>query len=449
VSADDAIASRLRFLKFDQAHRETLREMRPVVNQVLPGILEEFYAHLARFPDVARLMTSAEEKDSVKARQLKHWDVILTADFDETYLKSATRIGETHNRLGLEPRWYIGGYSFILRRLVHAVEMEFSGSWRSSQKAEARSRMLGAVLAAALLDMDFVLTVYFEASKRDRREMLDRLATSFRDSVGQIVNTVSTTAAHLETSAATLTKSADSAQRRSTAVAAASEEASTNVQTVAAATEEMSSAIGEIGRQVRESSRIANEAVAQAQKTDAGITKLSQAAARIGDVTKLITTIAEQTNLLALNATIEAARAGEAGKGFAVVAQEVKQLAAQTANATSEISGQIAEIQAATQDSVLAIKEIGGTIARISEIATTIAAAVEQQGAATHDIARNVQQAASGTTDVAKNITDVNREAAETGAASAQVLSSARSLSSDNDRLNAEMDKFLVTIRAA
>src|SRR5262249_16939582 len=154
-------------------------------------------------------------------------------------------------------------------------------------------------------------------------------------------------------------------------------------------------------------------------KTDARITELSQAANRIGDVVKLITAIAEQTNLLALNATIEAARAGEAGKGFAVVAQEVKALAAQTAKATDEIGNKIGGRQAATQESVAAIKEIGTTIARISEIASTIAAAVEEQGAATQEISRNVQQAAQGTAQVATNITDVTRGASETGTASA------------------------------
>ena len=449
MSADDSIASRLKFLGFDQDHRATLREMRPLVNQLLPGILEEFYGHIGGFPELAGYVTSTEAKDSVKARQLKHWDVILAADFDDTYLKSVNRIGETHNRLGLEPRWYIGGYSFILRRLIDAVETQFSGGWRSGAAAEARSRMLRAALAAALLDMDYVLTVYFEAGQRDKRNTLDGLATSFRDTVGPIVDTVSGTSRGLESAAATMSKSAAAAQQRAGTVAAASEKASTNVQTVAAATEEMSASIGEIARQVQESSRIAGEAVAQAQKTDVGITKLSQAANRIGDVTQLITTIAEQTNLLALNATIEAARAGEAGKGFAVVAQEVKQLAAQTAKATSEISGQIAEIQSATQESVVAIKEIGGTIARIAEIATTIAAAVEEQGAATRDISGSVQRAAAGTSEVAKNITDVNREAGETGSASAQVLGSARSLAGDSGRLKDEMEKFLARIRAA
>src|SRR5262249_9143966 len=174
--------------------------------------------------------------------------------------------------------------------------------------------------------------------------------------------TVSSASSQLESAAGKLTATAVTTQQLSTAVAVASEEASANVQSVASATEELVASVGEIGRQVQTSSRMSSEAVQQASKKDDRITMLSNAANRIGDVTKLITTIAEQTNLLALNATIEAARAGEAGKGFAVVAQEVKQLAAQTAKATSEISGQIAEMQSATQESVVAIKEIGGTI---------------------------------------------------------------------------------------
>jgi methyl-accepting chemotaxis protein len=211
----------------------------------------------------------------------------------------------------------------------------------------------------------------------------------------------------------------------------------------------MTSSVNEISRQVQESSKIAGEAVKQAQQTDLRINALSQAAGRIGDVVKLITAIAEQTNLLALNATIEAARAGEAGRGFAVVASEVKQLASQTAKATDEISSQIAGMQTATQESVGAIKEISGTIGRISEIAATIAAAVEEQGAATQEIARNVGEAAKGTQQVASNITDVNRGAGETGSASAQVLSSAQSLSHESNHLKTEVDRFLMTVRAA
>ena len=282
-----------------------------------------------------------------------------------------------------------------------------------------------------------------------RRIELHSLAESFETAVGNIIENVGSASSELEHSAVILTKSSAATQQLSTVVATASEETSTNVQSVASATEEMASSINEIGRQVADSNRIANEAVDQAEKTDARIAELSLAANRIGDVTKLITTIAEQTNLLALNATIEAARAGDAGRGFAVVAQEVKTLAAQTAKATSEISAQISGIQTATQDSVVAIKEISGTIGRVSEIAAVIAAAIEEQGAATQEIARNVQQAAIGSTQVATSIADVNRGAGDTGSASSQVLASAQMLSNENKRLKAEVVKFLATVRAA
>ena len=286
-------------------------------------------------------------------------------------------------------------------------------------------------------------------ARAQRRTEMRKLADEFEAAVGEIVQAVSSASTELEASATTLTRTAEQTQQLSGRVEAASEEASSNVKSVAVATEEMTASIVEISRQVRESNRIAGEAVNQAVVTDARINELSKAAMRIGDVVNLITTIAEQTNLLALNATIEAARAGESGRGFAVVAQEVKALAAQTANATKEISSQIAGMQVATQDSVLAIKQIGTTIGRISEIAAMIASSVDQQDGATQEIARNVEQAAQGTSEVATNIVDVNRGARETGSASAQVLSSAQSLSGESNRLRLEVGRFLDTVRAA
>jgi methyl-accepting chemotaxis protein len=288
-----------------------------------------------------------------------------------------------------------------------------------------------------------------QIAAQQRKADMVRLADSFEAAVGEIVETVSSASTELEASAGTLTATAERAQEVTTMVAAASEEASTNVQSVASATEELSSSVNEISRQVQESARMASEAVDQARTTNDRVSELSKAAARIGDVVELINTIAGQTNLLALNATIEAARAGEAGRGFAVVASEVKALAEQTAKATGEIGQQITGIQAATQESVGAIKEISGTIERLSEIASTIAAAVEEQGAATQEISRNVQQAAQGTQQVSSNITDVQRGASETGSASSQVLSAAQSLSSDSNRLKLEVGKFLDSVRAA
>jgi methyl-accepting chemotaxis protein len=283
-------------------------------------------------------------------------------------------------------------------------------------------------------------------SVQERYVALARLADTFSGSVGGIIETVSAT--ELEAAATTLTRTAETTHDLAGAVAGASEDASTNVQSVATAAEELFASVNEIGRQVQQSTTIAAQAVKQAEATDARIGDLSQAASRIGDVVQLITAIAEQTNLLALNATIEAARAGESGRGFAVVAQEVKTLAAQTQKATGDIGAQITGMQAATQQSVGAIKEIGTTISRISEIASIIAAAVEQQSATTQEISRSINRASQSTGQVATKIGEVNRGASETGSASSQVLTSARSLANEGNRLKVEVEKFLATVRA-
>ncbi|HEY1475862.1 MAG TPA: methyl-accepting chemotaxis protein [Pseudolabrys sp.] len=283
----------------------------------------------------------------------------------------------------------------------------------------------------------------------ERKSMVRELADTFEQAVGNIVAAVSSAASDLEVTAGTLTKNANATQQLSAAAAAASAQASANVQSVASATSEVGASIEEIGRQVQQSTKIAAEAVQQAEQTDARIADLSRSASSIGDVVKLITTIAGQTNLLALNATIEAARAGEAGRGFAVVATEVKTLATQTAQATETIKTQIAEMQNMTRESVAAIKEIGGTIRRISEIAATITGAVDAQGAATQEIAHNIAQAAQGAAQVAVNITDVNHDADETGTASIKVLQAAQFLSGESRKLGLEVEKFINTVRAA
>jgi len=348
--------------------------------------------------------------------------------------------------------------SLPLTTVVHALTDLAAGNTAAQVNGAQRGDEIGRVanalqlLRAKMIEADQLRAKQSEVEQRllrQRQADMNELANSFEATVGDIVKTVSSASGELEVSAKTLTASAERAQTRTTMVAAASEEASTKVQSVASATEEMASSINEVSRQVQESARMASDAVSQARNTTDRVSELSKAAARIGDVVELINTIAGQTNLLALNATIEAARAGESGRGFAVVASEVKALAEQTAKATGEIGEQISGIQTATQQSVGAIRDISGTIEKLSEISSVIAAAVKEQGMATQEISRNVEQAAQGTRQVSSGITDVQRGASETGSASSQVLSAAQTLSGDSDRLRREVAKFLGTVRAA
>jgi methyl-accepting chemotaxis protein len=362
--------------------------------------------------------------------------------------------------LGLLIGFLVGQYGVAkpIRAIVELLRVLANGDFSAEVLGTDRKDEVGEIAKAAVVFKDNGLAktrMEHEQKETEKRTIEQRktdmikLADDFEGAVGEIIGTVSSASTELEASAGTLTKTAKRAQEVTTTVAAASEEASTNVQSVASASEELTSSVNEISRQVQQSARMAKEAVDQARTTNSQVGELSKAAARIGDVVELINTIAGQTNLLALNATIEAARAGEAGRGFAVVASEVKALAEQTAKATGEISQQISGIQAATHESVNAIKEISGTIEKLSEISASIASAVEEQGAATQEISRNVQQAAQGTQQVSFNIVDVQRGAGETGSASSLVLSAAQSLSRDSDRLKLEVGKFLNTVRAA
>ncbi|WP_158283966.1 HAMP domain-containing methyl-accepting chemotaxis protein [Azospirillum sp. TSO22-1] len=278
--------------------------------------------------------------------------------------------------------------------------------------------------------------------EQERQQAMNRLAGDFEGTVKSVVQTVSAASGDLEQTAAMMAASAETARDKVLAAIKASGRATANVQTVAAAAEELTASIQEIGNRVAQSAAIANQAVEDANRTNTSVEGLAEAADRIGDVVALINTIASQTNLLALNATIEAARAGEAGKGFAVVASEVKNLANQTAKATEEITTQVMAIQGATATSVKAIRDIGKTITEIDQIASAIAAAVQQQSAATQEIARNVQAAADGTQKVAENIGGVGDAVQQTGMAADIVRDASVTLNQQFWRLNEEVDGF-------
>jgi archaellum component FlaC len=435
---------RIRFMRIDARTGELLREFWEIVEPALPKLLEGFYQHVTKEPQLARLIGS--DIPRLKTAQGAHWARLFNGRFDHEYMQGVRTIGHIHNKIGLEPRWYIGGYNFVLSQLTTLAVRKYR--WKSDRLAH----VLTALNCAVMLDMDIAISICQEAMLADRQRQQDKLTAAIKQFDGQMkvaLESVGGSASGLQKAANALASNAEESSRQSTAVAAASEQASTNVQTVASATEELSSSVKEIGRQVAESTRITSKAVEQASHSSATMQGLAQAAQRIGDVVELINTIAGQTNLLALNATIEAARAGEAGRGFAVVASEVKALAEQTAKATGEIGQQILAIQQATKESVGSIEEIGATIASVNEITTTVAAAVDEQGAATAEIARNVQEAARGTHQVSSNIGGVSRAASETGQTATQVLAAANQLSQQSETLRSYIEGFFASIRAA
>ena len=320
-----------------------------------------------------------------------------------------------------------------------------------------RADEIGALAGAlATFKENAVEKARIEGEQRDRntqatqrQHAVEASIVSFEAQIGEALKALMDAAGQMRSTSDEMSSISLETNTKVTSAAQASEEASTNVQTVAVASEQLSASIGDISRQVTHAADIARRAVDQTKQTDGTVQGLSESAERIGEVVKLINDIAGQTNLLALNATIEAARAGEAGRGFAVVASEVKSLANQTAKATEEISAQIAAVQKVARDAMDAIKSIGSTIGEVSTVATSIASAVEEQGAATQEITRNTQEAARRTRDASNNITGVTSGANATGSAAQNVKSAAEALGERTEQLRGQVDDFLAKIRAA
>ena len=444
----------------------------PVSDQNMLGELGSSYE--SAFLDLATLQLAMNEKLTRMSEAYSSAEPVLEktrATINDRYVEAQAAA----SRVTALARWVmIGAIAVIsLALLALALLIGRNISRPVTQLANAMTRLSGgdksvsvpvigkdevAKMASAftvfkdnMIKAEALAAQELEAQRRNalRAETIEGLTGTFDQDVSDILKTVASAANEMYATAASMTSTAEETTRQSAAVSSASEEASVNVQTVASATEELSSSIAQISPQVSQSAQIATEAVAEAQRTNVQVKGLAEAAQKIGEVVNLINEIASQTNLLALNATIEAARAGEMGKGFAVVASEVKGLATQTANATGEISAQIGSIQQATRDAVTAIQAIGGTIGKINEISTGIASAVEEQGAATHEIARNVQQASAGTQEVSANIAGVTEAAATTGAAAEQVLGAASELSQQSNILRGKVETFIAAIRAA
>jgi methyl-accepting chemotaxis protein len=344
----------------------------------------------------------------------------------------------------------IKGLTLAMRRLS---AKDISGEIPARERTDEIGQMAQSVQAFKTGIIAAETALLEQAAERDakarRGAVVERAVKEFEATAGDLVQQLATSSAELDTTARSMTGTADRTNSQANAVAAAAEQAHTGAQTVAAAAEQLTASVQEISRQVGQSAKTAGRAVLDAQRTNAIVLALAEGAEKIGNVVSLITNIAGQTNLLALNATIEAARAGDAGKGFAVVASEVKNLATQTAQATQEIGAQITHIQAATKEAVEAIRGISATIEEISAISTTIAAAVEQQGAATAEIARNVQQTALAAQDITSNISGVSQAANESSATASQVLEAADGMAKQAAKFSGAVNGFVAGVRAA
>lgn len=445
----DQLQIRARFYQITIEELRLVENNKSVVLKMISAVLDEFYEHLDRFDATKRFFKNKAHISHAKEKQIMHWGQILEGRLDDEYCRSVRRIGEVHNKLGLEPTWYIGGYATLLSGLNTQIERKMTSIVvRPSQSATRRS-LQNAILKLAMLDMDMAISVYIAAGQKDRQMTLGRLAQEFEQTIALSVREMVEATEHMADTSRQMLAIVDEATQHSTTVASAAEEAGVSVTSVAGAAEELSASVGEIGRQVESSANLARTAVAETDGMAQIVADLSLGASRIGDIVNMITNIANQTNLLALNATIEAARAGEAGKGFAVVAQEVKGLAEQTAKATGEIGRQIEHIQTTTKLVVEAIAKVSDRIRSIDLSTTTIASAVEEQGAATREIVGAVTQASLGTNEVSAGITSVAQRSLQTERGAKEIADSSQALAVKVDALSDKVAGFVASMKTA
>ncbi len=433
---------RLAFAGLTPEVRDLLPELFRTLEGELPGILDRFYDYLDQWPALAPLLSGEGKVEALKRTQSTHWRLMFSGRFDAEYFDRATAIGRAHQRIGLAPNWYIGGYAFLLSQMLAVLTAKYR---RSPEKLD---RAVNAVTRTLLFDMELATSVYIASGQELVQQELGRLADGLEAEVHGVADKVARQTEDVENVAGEMHAAAERAGMSASTVASASEEASTSVETVAAATEEFQVSVQEIGRQTTQSKDVTQDAVNEANSASQVIGDLDTSAQEIGDIIKVISDIAAQTNLLALNATIEAARAGEAGKGFAVVANEVKSLANETAKATEEISQQVAKIQEATGGAVDTIGRVSDVIARLDEVSAAIDTAAEQQKQAALEISGSIQEAAAGNREVAKNIQTVATESQDVAELSGSVRESAAGASSEVKLLVARIGSILAELRS-
>jgi methyl-accepting chemotaxis protein len=440
---------RLDSMAIDDRTRTAVRDALPLITAHIDSAIDAAYRQIMRFPEAAKVYQTVSMKD-VHAAQRKHLlEDLFTVTFTQQQVESIVELFQRRQKMGLGLRWYFVFYSTLLRTLLAKIGPAYR------KKPEQLLEVTNALTSVLQFDLELAAASYMQASEDHAATFIKGSTDELQTKVGRLTQSVSAATAQLRSTAQGMATVADQTAGQASSASTASQVAEDNIQAAAAATDQLTASINEISRQVGQSAQIATSAVSEAKRTDSMVQGLAETVGKIGAVVKLINDIASQTNLLALNATIEAARAGDAGKGFAVVAGEVKNLANQTARATDEISSQIAAVQSATKDAVNAIQGIGGTIVRISEIASAIASAVEEQGAATQEISRSVRQAADSGTTVHANIRAVSTTAETTKKNARDLLSGVDSLATglgslqhELDGLSTQVSRFLDQVRS-
>ncbi len=431
--------SRVDFFNLSLSDKPQLEKFRAYLRDNLPDILDGFYDHVGTQPALAEKVRAHGPAERLKAAQTEHWMQLFSGVFDRTYHDRAKRIGQAHQHIGLEPTWYIGGYAYIIDRMVKVALAH----------DEETANMLGAVMKAALLDMDVAISVYLDEAERIRRSEHRHLADQLEEKIGRVSAAVVKQSMAMSGIVDALDNAVDELGDRSSSVVNASDQATHNVEAVSAAVEEMSASVNEIGRRAEASSKIAQDAVSAAERSNTVIQGLSKYAGEVDAIVKTISDIAAQTNLLALNATIEAARAGEFGKGFAVVASEVKALANQTSSATKTIGSQIGKITSAIEEAAKSIEMIGVVIKETEKNSTAASEAVEQQAQATTEISSNILQTAERVRGVRDDISSVAKQTKGMSEMSTKVRMSCDELARVSDELDAAVNAVVTSLRTS